>query len=85
MDSYCPIVMTTIAMVIAVIPIATATGAGVEWMNGLAWVLIGGLTSSMILTLIIVPVVYAVVDTLNDRWVAIKAEKHPICVAKNIK
>ncbi len=67
--------MTTIAMVIAMIPIAIATGAGAEWKNGLAWVLIGGLTSSMILTLIIVPVMYLVVDTLKDRWTTRKATK----------
>ncbi|MFT7233132.1 MAG: HAE1 family hydrophobic/amphiphilic exporter-1 [Cyclobacteriaceae bacterium] len=50
--------MTTIAMVIAMIPIATASGAGSEWKNGLAIVLIGGLTSSMIFNIILVPVTY---------------------------
>jgi len=63
-----PILMTTIAMVIAMIPIAVATGAGSEWKNGLAWVLIGGLTSSMILTMIIVPVAYRMVDDIGE-WV----------------
>jgi len=67
MDRFRPILMTTIAMVIAMIPIAIATGAGAEWKNGLAWVLIGGLTSSMILTLIIVPVMYLAVDTIAER------------------
>jgi len=67
MERFRPILMTTIAMVIAMIPIAIATGAGSEWKNGLAWVLIGGLTSSMLLTLIIVPVVYLAVDTIKER------------------
>ncbi len=53
-----PIFMTTLTMVFGMLPIATATGAGSEWKNGLAWALIGGLTSSMFLTLIVVPVVY---------------------------
>ncbi|MCK9205097.1 MAG: efflux RND transporter permease subunit, partial [Bacteroidales bacterium] len=53
-----PILMTTFAMICGMMPIATASGAGAEWKNGLAWVLIGGLTSSMFLTLIIVPIVY---------------------------
>jgi HAE1 family hydrophobic/amphiphilic exporter-1 len=44
-----PILMTTIAMVIGMIPIALAKGSGAEWKNGLAWILIGGLTSSMFL------------------------------------
>ena len=67
MERFRPILMTTIAMVIAMIPIAVATGAGSEWKNGLAWVLIGGLTSSMILTLLIVPVTYLAVDRIKER------------------
>jgi len=59
-----PIFMTTLAMVFGMLPIALAKGAGSEWKNGLAWALIGGLTSSMFLTLIVVPVVY----TWIDRW-----------------
>jgi hydrophobic/amphiphilic exporter-1 (mainly G- bacteria), HAE1 family len=60
-----PILMTTIALVFGMIPIAIAKGAGAEWKNGLGWVLIGGLTSSMLLTLIIVPIVYLTVDNLK--------------------
>ena len=63
-----PILMTTIAMVIGMIPIATASGSGAEWKNGLAWVLIGGLTSSMFLTIIIVPMMYYIVDRLQEKW-----------------
>ncbi|PKA81939.1 HAE1 family hydrophobic/amphiphilic exporter-1 [Ulvibacter sp. MAR_2010_11] len=57
-----PILMTTIAMVIAMIPIAFATGAGSEWKNGLALVLIGGLISSLLFTVIIVPIMFVVID-----------------------
>ncbi|MCG8474128.1 MAG: efflux RND transporter permease subunit [Cytophagales bacterium] len=53
-----PIFMTTIAMVVGMLPIATATGAGSSWKNGLAWALIGGLSSSMVLTLIVIPVIF---------------------------
>ena len=59
-----PILMTTIAMIFGMIPIALASGAGAEMNNGLAWVIIGGLTSSLFLTLIIVPVVYSLFDSL---------------------
>ncbi|HWW38319.1 efflux RND transporter permease subunit [Pedobacter sp.] len=62
-----PILMTTIAMVIGMLPIALASGAGAEWKNGLAWVIIGGLTSSLFLTLIVVPVMYQVFDNLLER------------------
>jgi HAE1 family hydrophobic/amphiphilic exporter-1 len=57
-----PILMTTLAMIIGMLPIALAKGAASEWKNGLAWVLIGGLTSSMFLTLVFVPVVYQAAD-----------------------
>jgi HAE1 family hydrophobic/amphiphilic exporter-1 len=63
-----PILMTTIAMVIGMIPIATASGAGAEWKNSLAWVLIGGLTSSMVLTVYLVPMAYYVVDMVKEKW-----------------
>lgn len=62
-----PILMTTIAMIFGMIPIALAKGAGAEMNNGLAWVIIGGLTSSLFLTLIIVPVVYSLFDSLLRR------------------
>ena len=65
-----PILMTTIAMVIGMLPLALARGAGAEWKNGMAWALIGGLTSSMLLTLVVVPVVYVIIDKLKDRFSA---------------
>ncbi|MBC7568067.1 MAG: efflux RND transporter permease subunit, partial [Pedobacter sp.] len=37
-----PILMTTIAMIFGMLPIALASGAGAEWKNGLAWVIVGG-------------------------------------------
>lgn len=63
-----PILMTTLAMAIGMLPIALASGPGAEWKNGLAWVLIGGLTSSMFLTLIIVPVIYYLMDRLLAKF-----------------
>ncbi|MGV4412761.1 efflux RND transporter permease subunit [Chryseobacterium sp. T1] len=62
-----PILMTTIAMIFGMIPIAIASGAGAEMNQGLAWVIIGGLTSSLFLTLIIVPVVYSIFDSILGR------------------
>ncbi|REA62823.1 AcrB/AcrD/AcrF family protein [Dyadobacter luteus] len=63
-----PILMTTIAMVIGMLPIAMASGAGAELKNGLAWVIIGGLMSSLFLTLIVVPVIYQIFDNVMDRF-----------------
>lgn len=62
-----PILMTTLSMVIGMLPIALATGSAAEWKNGLAWVIIGGLMSSLILTVYLVPVVYYAVDTVKEK------------------
>src|SRR5690606_27509158 len=62
-----PILMTTIAMVFGMIPIALATGGIADTNRGLAIVIIGGLLSSMFLTLVVVPVVYSLFDTIQ-RW-----------------
>ncbi len=62
-----PILMTTLAMVIGMLPIALAKGTASEWKNGLAWVIIGGLLSSMILTVYIVPMIYYLVDRLKEK------------------
>jgi len=62
-----PILMTTLSMVIGMLPIALATGSAAEWKNGLAWVIIGGLLSSLILTVYLVPVVYYAVDSVKEK------------------
>ena len=62
-----PILMTTIAMITGMLPIALATGSGAEVKNGMAWVIIGGLTSSMFLTLLLVPCMYYIIDSLKSR------------------
>jgi len=63
-----PILMTTIAMVFGMLPIALASGAGAEWKNGLAWVIIGGLISSLFLTLVIVPVIYDIMEKIVHKF-----------------
>ncbi|MCK6648462.1 MAG: efflux RND transporter permease subunit [Bacteroidia bacterium] len=62
-----PILMTTIAMIIGMLPIALAKGTASEWKNGLAWVIIGGLFSSLVLTVYLVPMVYYLVDRLKEK------------------
>lgn len=63
-----PILMTTLAMILGMLPIAMAKGAGAEIKNGMAWVIIGGLTSSMILTLFVVPCMYLIIENLKMRF-----------------
>ncbi|MBK8111870.1 MAG: efflux RND transporter permease subunit [Saprospiraceae bacterium] len=62
-----PILMTTLSMVVGMLPIAMATGTAAEWKNGLAWVIIGGLLSSLILTVFLVPMIFYVVDSLKGK------------------
>ncbi len=70
-----PVLMTTIAMVVGMLPVALASGAGAAWKNGLAWAIIGGLVSSTILTLVVVPVVYQLVDRLLVKTGLVNEEK----------
>jgi hydrophobic/amphiphilic exporter-1 (mainly G- bacteria), HAE1 family len=62
-----PVLMTTMSMIIGLLPIALAKGAASEWKNGIAWVLIGGLTSSMLLTLVVVPLVYSMAEITKNN------------------
>ena len=62
-----PILMTTLAMAIGMLPIALASGTAAEWKNGLAWVIIGGLLSSLALTVYLVPMVYDLVDKAKEK------------------
>jgi len=71
-----PILMTNLALIVGMLPIALGSGAGAEWKNGLGWVLIGGLISSMVLSFIIVPVLYIIFNKLvmKRKQVYIKDE-----------
>ena len=62
-----PILMTTIAMIFAMLPLALGTGLGSEIKAPMAIAIIGGLISSMILTLLIVPAMYKMINPI-DRW-----------------
>lgn len=62
-----PILMTTFAMIFAMIPLALGTGLGSETKAPMAISIIGGLASSMVLTLLVVPVFYKIVSPL-DLW-----------------
>jgi HAE1 family hydrophobic/amphiphilic exporter-1 len=64
-----PIFMTTLTMIFGMMPIALSTSSGAEWKSGLAWALIGGLTSSLFLTLLIVPIVYTKVEEIKVAFV----------------
>jgi HAE1 family hydrophobic/amphiphilic exporter-1 len=67
-----PIMMTTLAMIFGMLPLALALGAGAEMRAPMARAVIGGLITSTFLTLLIVPVMYSFLDDLGGwirrRW-----------------
>jgi HAE1 family hydrophobic/amphiphilic exporter-1 len=62
-----PIIMTTAAMIFGMLPLAFALGEGAEQRAPMAHAVIGGLITSTLLTLFIVPVVYTMLDDLSAR------------------
>ncbi|PWB68276.1 AcrB/AcrD/AcrF family protein [candidate division GN15 bacterium] len=57
-----PILMTTFAMVFGMLPVALGIGPGAEFRAPMARAVIGGIISSTLLTLVVVPVVYTIID-----------------------
>jgi HAE1 family hydrophobic/amphiphilic exporter-1 len=62
-----PILMTSVAMIAGMMPVAFARGDGAESRTGMAWAIIGGLVASTVLTLVVVPVVYSLLDRLRRK------------------
>jgi multidrug efflux pump subunit AcrB len=69
-----PIVMTTVAMVAGMLPVAVGWGGDSDFRGPMAIAVIGGLITSTALTLVIVPAVFTVLDDI-ERWIAPKAGK----------
>jgi HAE1 family hydrophobic/amphiphilic exporter-1 len=80
-----PILMTTFAMIFGMMPVALGLGEGAEFRAPMGQAVIGGLVTSTLLTLFIVPVVYSILDDLGEKNVFgflgrlfSKKEKEPV-------
>ncbi|MCB1380426.1 MAG: efflux RND transporter permease subunit [Alphaproteobacteria bacterium] len=65
-----PILMTTAAMILGAVPLALATGAGAESRQQIGWVIVGGMSLGTVLTLFVVPCIYAVMGRRRPRAIA---------------
>jgi HAE1 family hydrophobic/amphiphilic exporter-1 len=76
-----PVLMTAVSTVFGMLPLALGAGAGSEWRRPMGIIAIGGLTTSTLLTLLVVPVVYTLVDDAQTGLVraarAIRARLGP--------
>jgi len=69
-----PILMTTLTTILSMIPMAIGIGTGSEMMQGMGIVVIGGLTASTLLTLLLLPTFYLIIDG-NPEKRKVKKEK----------
>ncbi len=73
-----PILMTTAAMVLGAVPLVIADGAGAESRMQIGWVIVGGMSFGTLLTLYVVPSVYAIMGRKHvDAAVAQAAQEEP--------
>ena len=69
-----PIVMTTVAMIAGMLPVAAGWGGDSDFRSPMATAVIGGLAASTLLTLVVVPAVFTIFDDI-ERWMAPRAGK----------
>ena len=69
-----PIVMTTLAMMAGMLPTALGIGTGSEFRQPMAVAVIGGLITSTVLSLVLVPVVYEIIDDI-EQWLTPKLSR----------
>ncbi len=62
-----PILMTTAAMIFGMLPVALGIGSGAELRQSMGVVLVGGLITSTLLTLLVIPIVYLFIDKLQNK------------------
>jgi multidrug efflux pump subunit AcrB len=80
-----PILMTTMAMILGMLPIACGWGAGAELRAPMAIAIIGGLFTSTLLSLIVVPVLYTFVDDWRQSMKSRQLKSRPLGLSNSSK
>ncbi len=78
-----PIMMTTSAMIFGMLPLFFALGEGAEMRAPMARAVVGGLITSTLLTLIVVPVVYTILDDVS-AWIGRHMTRHARAAAVSV-
>jgi len=66
-----PVLMTAMAAVFGMIPVALSQSDGAEWRNPMGFIIIGGLTTSTLLTLVVIPAIYVAVAGVGSKLAGI--------------
>jgi HAE1 family hydrophobic/amphiphilic exporter-1 len=77
-----PIVMTSMTMIVGMLPLAVSSGSSSEIKSGMAILLIGGLVTSTIISPILLPVSYTLIDEARRRGAARAARRRARRAAK---